>query len=361
MRAGTDNDTRKATNGNEEHTAVCRGRPAHRRGAAADPGEEREGRNPQSRQRGKGRQGRRSSEAGDAARRAEVSRAAAARVSTSGNPASSRSSSLGPSMKRRLPRVGQARGQGRADHRRRLGIGRAVAVLYAREGARRGDRLPRRGSGRRGDSAGGRGRRARAASSSRATSATPSSAATPSSRRVERVRPARHPGEQRRVSGERGLHRGDQRRAVGPDIPNQHLRLLLHGTRGAAAPEAGQRRSSIPGRSPAIEGSSHLLDYSATKGAIHTFTKSLAQSVLDRGHPGELRGARAGLDPAQSRPMPSPRGCRSSAARYPMARPGAAGGGRTGLRVSRVAVDSSYITGEVLPILGGETDWCVAC
>ena len=30
---------------------------------------------------------------------------------------------------------GQARGQGRADHRRRLGIGRAVAVLYAREGA----------------------------------------------------------------------------------------------------------------------------------------------------------------------------------------------------------------------------------
>ncbi|HZW74255.1 MAG TPA: SDR family NAD(P)-dependent oxidoreductase, partial [Caldimonas sp.] len=32
-----------------------------------------------------------------------------------------------------------------------------------------------------------------------------------------------------------------------------------------------------------LEGSAHLLDYSATKGAIHAFTKSLAQSLLDKG------------------------------------------------------------------------------
>ena len=32
-----------------------------------------------------------------------------------------------------------------------------------------------------------------------------------------------------------------------------------------------------------LEGSSHLLDYSATKGAIHAFTKSLASNLIDRG------------------------------------------------------------------------------
>ena len=32
-----------------------------------------------------------------------------------------------------------------------------------------------------------------------------------------------------------------------------------------------------------LEGSSHLLDYSATKGAIHAFTKSLASNLLDKG------------------------------------------------------------------------------
>jgi NAD(P)-dependent dehydrogenase (short-subunit alcohol dehydrogenase family) len=33
----------------------------------------------------------------------------------------------------------------------------------------------------------------------------------------------------------------------------------------------------------ALEGNAGLIDYSATKGAIHTFTKALAQSVADRG------------------------------------------------------------------------------
>jgi NAD(P)-dependent dehydrogenase (short-subunit alcohol dehydrogenase family) len=33
----------------------------------------------------------------------------------------------------------------------------------------------------------------------------------------------------------------------------------------------------------ALQGNAHLIDYSATKGAIHVFTKSLAQSLSDRG------------------------------------------------------------------------------
>jgi NAD(P)-dependent dehydrogenase (short-subunit alcohol dehydrogenase family) len=32
-----------------------------------------------------------------------------------------------------------------------------------------------------------------------------------------------------------------------------------------------------------LEGSAHLLDYSATKGAIHAFTMSLASNLIDRG------------------------------------------------------------------------------
>ena len=46
-----------------------------------------------------------------------------------------------------------------------------------------------------------------------------------------------------------------------------------------------QRGSCIinTGSVTGLEGSSHLLDYSATKGAIHAFTKSLASSLLERG------------------------------------------------------------------------------
>ncbi len=32
-----------------------------------------------------------------------------------------------------------------------------------------------------------------------------------------------------------------------------------------------------------LEGEPHLLDYSATNGAIHAFTKALAQNVIDKG------------------------------------------------------------------------------
>jgi NAD(P)-dependent dehydrogenase (short-subunit alcohol dehydrogenase family) len=46
-------------------------------------------------------------------------------------------------------------------------------------------------------------------------------------------------------------------------------------TRGSAIINTG----SITG----LEGSQELLDYSATKGAIHAFTKSLAQILVDRG------------------------------------------------------------------------------
>jgi NAD(P)-dependent dehydrogenase (short-subunit alcohol dehydrogenase family) len=50
---------------------------------------------------------------------------------------------------------------------------------------------------------------------------------------------------------------------------------LAHLERGASIINTG----SVVG----LEGSGHLLDYAATKGAIHAFTKSLAQNLLEKG------------------------------------------------------------------------------
>ncbi|MGE5793963.1 MAG: SDR family oxidoreductase [Bacteroidota bacterium] len=50
---------------------------------------------------------------------------------------------------------------------------------------------------------------------------------------------------------------------------------LAHLGRGASIINTG----SVVG----LEGSGHLLDYAATKGAIHAFTKSLAQNLLEKG------------------------------------------------------------------------------
>ena len=52
----------------------------------------------------------------------------------------------------------------------------------------------------------------------------------------------------------------------------------------AALPHMGEGGSIINcGSETALFGSKHLLDYSATKGAIHAFTMSLAANLLERG------------------------------------------------------------------------------
>ena len=75
------------------------------------------------------------------------------------------------------------------------------------------------------------------------------------------------------------------------DITDEHLQETLqtniagyfHMAR-AALPHMTEGGSIInTGSETALFGSKHLLDYSATKGAIHAFTKSLASNLLERG------------------------------------------------------------------------------
>ena len=75
------------------------------------------------------------------------------------------------------------------------------------------------------------------------------------------------------------------------DITDEHLQQTLQTNIGgyfhmarAALPHMQQGASIInSGSETGIFGSKHLLDYSATKGAIHAFTMSLASNLLERG------------------------------------------------------------------------------
>jgi NAD(P)-dependent dehydrogenase (short-subunit alcohol dehydrogenase family) len=105
-----------------------------------------------------------------------------------------------------------------------------------------------------------------------------------------------------------------------------------------------------------IEGSAALPDYSATKGAIHAFTKTLAQNLIGRGirvncvAPGPvwtpLNAADEGMSPedvakfGQKTPLERPAQPEEIAPAYVFFASDA---------------DSSFITGVVLPALGGET------
>ncbi|HEY2376946.1 MAG TPA: SDR family oxidoreductase [Gemmatimonadaceae bacterium] len=121
---------------------------------------------------------------------------------------------------------------------------------------------------------------------------------------------------------------------------------LPHLKRGSAIVNTG----SITG----LQGSKELLDYSATKGAIHAFTKSLAQSLVEKKirvnciSPGPIWTP---LNVADKKP--------SEAAKHgketPMERPGQPEEVAPAYVFFASNADSSYITGEILTLLGGET------
>lgn len=108
------------------------------------------------------------------------------------------------------------------------------------------------------------------------------------------------------------------------------------------------------GSSTGIQGSKELLDYSATKGAIHAFTKSLAQNLIDRKirvncvAPGPVWTP---LNPAE---LP-PGEIEDFGQNTPMGRPGQPEEIAPAYVFFASNPDSSYITGDVLPLLGGRT------
>ena len=119
--------------------------------------------------------------------------------------------------------------------------------------------------------------------------------------------------------------------------------------------QGGRRRSSTPARSPGMQGSKDLLDYASTKGAIHAFTKSLAQNLVERRHPRQLRGARA-RSGRRFIPIAKPaEQVAEHGEKTPMGRPAQPEEVAPAFVFFASEADSSYITGEVLTLLGGET------
>jgi NAD(P)-dependent dehydrogenase (short-subunit alcohol dehydrogenase family) len=103
-----------------------------------------------------------------------------------------------------------------------------------------------------------------------------------------------------------------------------------------------------------LEGSKELLDYSATKGAIHAFTKSLAQSLVER----RIRVNCVAPGPVWTPLNPSDKPAEEVpefGADTPFGRPAQPEEMAPAYVFFASEADSSYITGEVLTLLGGDT------
>ncbi|MGH9163135.1 MAG: SDR family oxidoreductase, partial [Vicinamibacteraceae bacterium] len=108
--------------------------------------------------------------------------------------------------------------------------------------------------------------------------------------------------------------------------------------------------SSITG----LEGNKHLLDYSATKGAINAFTKALAQNLVPKG----IRVNAIAPGPVWTPLNPSDTEAEAIVdfgADVPMQRPAQPEEIAPACVFFASRADSGYITGEVLTLLGGQT------
>ena len=103
-----------------------------------------------------------------------------------------------------------------------------------------------------------------------------------------------------------------------------------------------------------LEGNKTLIDYASTKGAIHAFTKSLAQNLIERGirvncvAPGPI------WTPLQPVSKPAEKVAKHGAD-TPLGRPGQPEEVAPAFVFFASEADSSYINGEILTVLGGET------
>ena len=103
-----------------------------------------------------------------------------------------------------------------------------------------------------------------------------------------------------------------------------------------------------------LEGNKELIDYASTKGAIHAFTKSLAQNLVEKGIRVNCVSPGPVWTPLNVADKPAEKAGKHGAD-TPMKRPAQPDEIAPAFVFFASEADSSYITGEVLTLLGGET------
>jgi NAD(P)-dependent dehydrogenase (short-subunit alcohol dehydrogenase family) len=104
-----------------------------------------------------------------------------------------------------------------------------------------------------------------------------------------------------------------------------------------------------------LEGEKTLIDYSATKGAIHAFTKSLAQNLVEKG----IRVNAVAPGPVWTPLNPQSVAKADEISEFgqdtPMGRPAQPEELAPAYVFLASNIDSSYISGEIIPVLGGQS------
>ena len=103
-----------------------------------------------------------------------------------------------------------------------------------------------------------------------------------------------------------------------------------------------------------LQGSKELLDYASTKGAIHAFTKSLAQNLVEKKIRVNCVAPGPVWTPLNVADKPAEKAAEHGK-KTPLERPAQPEEVAPAFVFFASEADSSYITGEVLTLLGGET------
>ncbi|HET9743484.1 MAG TPA: SDR family oxidoreductase [Terriglobales bacterium] len=108
------------------------------------------------------------------------------------------------------------------------------------------------------------------------------------------------------------------------------------------------------GSETGLEGNKQLLDYSSTKGAIHAFSKALAQNLVEKGIRVNCVAPGPVWTPLNVADKPAEQVAKHGQ-KTPMARPAQPEEVAPAYVFFAAEACSSYITGEVISIMGGET------